>query len=460
MQEEHNIKGIRIRTLNETMLAVSVVLFLIVFYTTFQISIEYENSALMSRNFINFSEAERTVATGTTYLTDQARLYVRTHNKKYADNFFRELHNPKRDKALDFLNNHDLHVEKDGQDCHLKNALTLSNALATREAYAMRLVAEASGDKLEGYDPIIRQVRLSGDHRTLSPEKKYDLAREMVYGLEYQQAKDAIAGQLDLFLNNSISYIQQGQLEQTEKLGDVLFEQKLALAALFLMNALTFAMIIFLIIKPLHVYLDCIKNDKMLELIGAYEFRHLAFTYNDIFTLKEHHERMMRYKAEHDQLTGLYNRNALDGIKEVLRNNYAPVGLLLIDVDYFKQVNDTYGHAVGDAALKRVAELLRQNFRAEDFCIRLGGDEFVVLVSGNLFDNENVVVDKIFKINEQLQNPTDNLPRLSLSVGVAFSRSGYDDALMEHADQALYKVKEAGRCGCQIYQSASQEAQS
>lgn len=449
MEKAHSIKGIRLRTLNTCMLLFSIILFIIVFYTTYQISEEYNKNIKFTESFLKWNEAERTVSTGTTYLTDQARLYVQTHDKIYADNFFRELfENDKRNDALIFLSSHEQHAESGQDECYLKNALDLSNALGTRETYAIRLVAEATGANMSEFNQLVLQTRLSGRHRTLSPEEKLALARTLVFGTEYQKTKQEIAKQLNLFLNNSVSFFHKQQLAQSKRLGDVLAEQRISLFALFFINILIFTMIIMLIIKPLQIYLHCIKNDKMLEMVGAYEFKHLAFTYNDIFALKEHHEKVIMYRAEHDHLTGLYNRDAFDSIKEMLKKSYLGVGILLIDVDYFKSINDTYGHAVGDKALCRIASLLKEHFRSDDYCIRFGGDEFAVIVTGKICENKNIIKNKITQINNELQNPPADLPKLSVSVGVAFSKTGFNNELMEQADIALYKVKEAGRCGC------------
>ena len=128
------------------------------------------------------------------------------------------------------------------------------------------------------------------------------------------------------------------------------------------------------------------------------------------------------------------------------------MALILIDVDYFKSVNDTYGHAVGDRVLKRVADILRGSFRSVDVLCRIGGDEFAVIMTRVNSSMRQLVYNKICRANELLQHPTDDLPPVSLSVGVAFSdRENPQGDIFTDADAALYRVKEAGRKGCQIY---------
>jgi diguanylate cyclase (GGDEF)-like protein len=129
------------------------------------------------------------------------------------------------------------------------------------------------------------------------------------------------------------------------------------------------------------------------------------------------------------------------------------MALILLDVDYFKSINDTYGHAVGDRVLKRVAEILRSSFRSVDIICRIGGDEFAVVMTRANSSMHQLVLNKINRINDLLQRPKDDLPPVSLSVGVAFSdRKNPRGDIFKDADSALYQVKEAGRKGCRIFE--------
>ena len=158
----------------------------------------------------------------------------------------------------------------------------------------------------------------------------------------------------------------------------------------------------------------------------------------------------LSHEASHDALTGLLNRGAYDLLMKTV--DTAHMALIIVDVDYFKQINDTYGHAVGDRVLKRVAEILQQNFRSVDIICRFGGDEFVVVMTRSNSSMRQLVLNKIAHANDLLQHPKDDLPPVSLSVGVAFSdRNNPSGDIFTDADTALYRVKEAGRNGCMIY---------
>lgn len=452
MTHQPPIQGMRIRTLNLILLTASVILFFMVLYTTAQVARDYRESVSATNDYISWEKAAHTLHVGSDYLTEEARLYIQTHKREYADNYFKELYSTRsRERALDSLAGGGV-AELDQQE--LRHALALSNALTDREIYAIRLAAEASGQDLAFFPASVRNIRLSPADKNLDKEAKTELARELMFRPEYSESKKEIMGAIAQFLDQNLARTRQVQEQRTEELGQTLARQRLVLAILCMLNILTFVMIIVLIVKPLRIYLNCIKDNKMLELVGAYEFKHLALTYNDIYALKEHHQKMLQYKAEHDPLTGLMNRAAYDAISGLLKNMPEPLGLALVDVDRFKGINDTYGHIVGDKTLCRVAGLLRGAFRADDFCIRMGGDEFAVIFRNMAPDMEVIVCEKIAAINSALQEPADGLPPTSLSVGVAFSEHGFSDDLYAHADTALYEVKEKGRRGCAFFNAA------
>jgi diguanylate cyclase (GGDEF)-like protein len=165
---------------------------------------------------------------------------------------------------------------------------------------------------------------------------------------------------------------------------------------------------------------------------------------------------LMRSDIQHrndavvDQLTGMLNRKALDvRVQELAQQSEIagdPVGVIVADLDHFKRVNDTRGHAVGDLVLTDVAYLLRKQLRAFDLAYRLGGEEFVVLVPGSDLDDT-------FELAERLRaavcaEPVGGGVAVSLSIGVGASerdqRFDYA-AVFAEADEALYRAKRSGR---------------
>ena len=236
-----------------------------------------------------------------------------------------------------------------------------------------------------------------------------------------------------------------------------LLNQRILISLLFVMNIITFLVITVLIVRPLSVYMKCIRDKMRLETTGAYEFKYFAMTYNDIYELNAANQAMLVHKANHDPLTGIMNRSAFESLKALLKQSSVPMALILLDIDRFKGINDTYGHDMGDRVLTKVGGLLHSFFRSEDYPARIGGDEFVVVL--NDFDEENrkIISHKLALITKELQNTADGLPAVTLSIGVAFSAKGYSDELFNQADKALYAVKDAGRNGMKFYDELSAE---
>lgn len=171
----------------------------------------------------------------------------------------------------------------------------------------------------------------------------------------------------------------------------------------------------------------------------------------DITALK-HAERELARLAREDPLTGLANRRQFDERLEQAvvraRRLELPIALMLLDVDYFKQVNDQHGHPAGDAVLKAVAERIRATTYDVDLVARLGGDEFAVLFEYAGGMQEVATVAR--KILEAMRAPValdDATPlQVGTSIGIGFQReASYGLSLMALADKALYAAKQAGR---------------
>jgi len=151
-----------------------------------------------------------------------------------------------------------------------------------------------------------------------------------------------------------------------------------------------------------------------------------------------------------DSLTGLLNRRRF---QEVLENEvararrYGPLSLLIIDLDLFKQVNDQYGHPVGDEALRCVAAVLKTSCRATDFCARLGGDEFAVILPHADRRAAELVRDRILHSIAETRVPAGALDlRIRLSIGMStLDPDNSAEQLVAAADADMYRVKQASR---------------
>ncbi|HZV73580.1 MAG TPA: diguanylate cyclase [Conexibacter sp.] len=170
-------------------------------------------------------------------------------------------------------------------------------------------------------------------------------------------------------------------------------------------------------------------------------------------------EAELRDLADHDPLTGLLNRRRFEGEVErqlaQARRYERPGAVMLLDVDRFKQINDTYGHGVGDRLIVGVADALRTRLRAADTIARLGGDEFAVLLPEIDCDGVEEVARELVAAVAAHTTCADGrvLPRVTISVGVATFGARTElsrEALVVAADVAMYRAKEAGRNGYAI----------
>lgn len=157
----------------------------------------------------------------------------------------------------------------------------------------------------------------------------------------------------------------------------------------------------------------------------------------------------LEYLAEIDELTGISNRRGYELILrsewEHAKRNQQPIALLLVDLDNFKAINDTAGHQVGDALLKRVATLISDNIRDNDFVARLGGDELVVILRGCALDRAVGIAEKVRRAIAEDTMPAH--PPITASMGIAVRNHHYGELshFIADADRAVYQAKRRGR---------------
>jgi len=182
------------------------------------------------------------------------------------------------------------------------------------------------------------------------------------------------------------------------------------------------------------------------------------YTIKQVQDISERKERVrqIEHLVDHDFLTGLYNRRWFERelAREVERaSRYGtPGAVFVIDLDHFKDINDSLGHKAGDDLLKGVAGLLKQRARQADVLARLGGDEFALLLPQTSAGHAEIVADEIVKtLSRRMAASAGQSVVVTASVGVAISDGLTDTQLLAYADLAMYEAKEAGRNRFAVY---------
>ncbi|BBI98369.1 diguanylate cyclase [Ferrigenium kumadai] len=163
------------------------------------------------------------------------------------------------------------------------------------------------------------------------------------------------------------------------------------------------------------------------------------------------------HQASTDALTGVYNRHwmgkAFPRALQRCSHNKQPFAVMVVDIDHFKKINDTYGHLVGDLALKTVAKCMAENLRPHDLLARYGGEEFAVLLTEADLDAAKMVAERLRAKIAAAEIRSDDISfHVTLSIGITPTQHNEKlEHLIHEADQALYRAKQAGRNRVEVF---------
>jgi len=202
-----------------------------------------------------------------------------------------------------------------------------------------------------------------------------------------------------------------------------------------------------------NLYIDGISRTKHFRLktrFVAWRGEELAIVVIDDITELEDQKRQIQDMANHDLLTGLKNRRSFFDSAESLfwmaKRGELSIAIAMFDIDHFKRVNDSHGHAAGDFVLKSVSDILERNIRKSDILARFGGEEFCLLLHCREPGDPFAVIDKLRRlVGEQSFIHEDTAIRLTISAGVTVQTGDSLDDMIRKADELLYRAKATGR---------------
>ena len=448
---DQNIKnkpGISLKIMQISMIVIaSLVSFALLYYTYVSYN-NYQNLSDATDEFISLQGAAEGLMDASDHLTEMAQRFTNEGDLTYLNAYFEEANVTKRRENA-------LEVIKTYPECStalemIQKALDNSIELMNREYYSMRLVIDAKG--YTDYPDELSGIKLSENDAALSPEEKMTLARHLLIDDIYYLKKDSIranlnAGQEELA---RLSGINRDHLEE-------LYQKNTKMTqAIIIAQVVSFLLVMILTLTmglyPLLRAINDIQEDNKLKVAGAKEYRYLANAYNKMFDAHQASIRQLNYKASHDELTDAYNRTGYDLILEEV--DLKTTCFIIVDVDDFKNFNDTMGHEIGDKVLKRVADTLKQYFRSVDYICRIGGDEFAVIVTGIDHNKLAIISGKLNAIRKDLSSGNTEEPPITLSIGVSHGYYSENiEEMFEQADKALYETKEKGKDGYTFFRS-------
>jgi diguanylate cyclase (GGDEF)-like protein len=174
----------------------------------------------------------------------------------------------------------------------------------------------------------------------------------------------------------------------------------------------------------------------------------------------EHLNEELKIASRVDGLTGLYNRRywqeRFEDVFKLCKRRDKPSTAMMLDIDHFKRINDTYGHQAGDKVIKMLAQLIQRCVRETDLAGRYGGEEFAIILTDSKVESAAVVAERIRQLAQRLEVEHEGQTiRFTISIGLAQFERDFKGSMawLELADQALYEAKENGRNQYRVFEA-------
>ncbi len=441
-------KGIKIHALSSIFIAIGLLIMVASIFAVKNIYDKYDKTREDYQNTGRKLDASISFRNASDYLTEQSRTYVVTGDIQSAINYFEEKDIARsREASVDMVGTgEELEIEKS----LLSDAMENSEELVDYELHAMKLMAEAKGEDCTKISEELSAYQLPENEKALSADEKRNQAIELLFGKDYENRKERI----DWDVENSTILIEEESganfRENEDDLIAILNITTMLIFLLFILLVLIFIFNVLLVVKPSDKFIKALDEKGKLPEIGSYEFRKFARRYNNVYRSDKKNKELLKEQGEIDELTGTLKVGTLDLVRHNLSQHKEPLGIMLVDIDNFRSIKESKGYDIADNVVKKVANQFLTSFKSSDYIIRTSQDEFELFLLRMQKSDEEMLVERINKINESLKEATDDVPAVSVSVGVSFAEDGYDKEAERKADMALNYVKENGRGYCKV----------
>ena len=441
------LKGVSLRVMNLISVIIAFVITTTLVVSLYMLNSGYRDMNKSTNEYFEWEKDASLLENASDYLTEQVRYYSINYKKVHLDNYFDEAFiSKRRENALNSIKDKFSDTEPYKM---LSTAMDKSIGLMVLEYHSMKLISVANGYDLNTLPEQVKSYELSTEELALSSDEMIDKAQELVFGDEYNEVKQDIKANVNSCIDKLDEMLRNNVSNSSEALKRILIVQQAVMLVLIIFLIYLFLSIYLKVVHPLKHGAELISKNEFLAVEGVKEYKYFAIEYNFIRRNDILNNEKLSYEAAHDKLTGLYNRNGYYSIYNDLKLD--DLIYVLIDVDYFKQVNDKYGHNIGDVVLKKVADTLKSVFDRA-YIFRIGGDEFSILIEGIGSNSLDDIKQKISKADLMLAGEENNIPPCRLSVGIAFGdKNDTTDSLFKKADLALYRSKNNGRDGITLY---------
>ena len=447
-REGQNGKGVRLTHLNVVMICVGLVIAALMAYSMYQTTSSVRNVVTVTESYMTGQMTGGMLRDMSGKLSELAAEFVRSPEPGTAKAYEAQM------KVLGTqLDTYTQQANASaGANVIFLKAVEAFQEMGREEKRAMRLAADVlPAPAFEALPDFLKETELTGAEQALSPEEKKAAATALLVSETYKARGEEIRTNVDL--SHRLSS-EDGRVQADETFSQVkrIVSTQTILIILFIALAVI-ALILnrVLIISPIRRGVHNLDRREPLPEKGCYEVRHLARVYNDVLKDNEEKTKALSYTASHDALTGVWNRDAFDKrYREIEHRRH--YGVIMLDVDHFKQYNDEFGHDIGDQVLCTAVEAMKRHFRSEDHISRVGGDEFCIIMPGADQEQAGKIVEKIEQINRELKEDSNDLPPVSVSAGIAFwDRPNPDGSLLKDADTALMDLKKTRDHCCAVY---------